>query len=266
MPNPEEKVALITGGSSGIGLDAAKRLSKMGYQVIISGRSLSNLEIAKKEFPDPVRQPLLIPADVSDEQQVRMLVEKTIENYSRVDLVFAAAGISMRAPFVDSKIDAIEHLMRVNFFGVLYLIHHVLPWLKKTRGSFVAMSSLTGKRGVPEYSIYGASKFALQGLLDSIRIEVERDGVHIGVISTGFVDTPLRNRILGGDGKVLENPPPLPFKLWPLEKCMEIVMQVILKRQRDAIFPRFIRPLLGFDPINHGKMGDRYLKRKFGYQ
>lgn len=261
-----EKVALITGGSSGIGLATAKKLSALGYTVVISGRDLAKLEEAKKEFPASAIAPFLMPADVSEEQQVKKLVEGTISEFGRIDLVFAAAGVSMRAPFEESKIDAIEHLMKVNFFGVLYLLHHVLPVLKKTKGSFVAMSSLTGKRGVPEYSIYGASKFAIQGLLDSVRMEVDRDGVHIGVISTGFIDTPLRQRILGGDGKVLDKTPVLPFRLWPLEKCIEVVMKVIVKRQRDAIFPGFIRPLLGFDPINYGRMGDRYLRNRFGYQ
>ncbi len=266
MSKAGEKVALITGGSSGIGLATAKKLSALGYTVVISGRDLAKLEEAKKEFPASAMLPFLIPADVSEEQQVKQLVEETISKFGRIDLVFAAAGVSMRAPFEESKIDAIEYLMKVNFFGVLYLLHHVLPLLKKTKGSFVAMSSLTGKRGVPEYSIYGASKFAIQGLLDSVRMEVDRDGVHIGVISTGFIDTPLRQRILGGDGKVLDKTPVLPFRLWPLEKCIAVVMKVILKRQRDAIFPGFVRPLLGFDPINFGRMGDRYLINRFGYQ
>lgn len=266
MSKNSEKVALVTGGSSGIGLATAKKLSALGYTVVISGRNLRKLEEAKKEFPASAIPPFLIPTDVSEEQQVKQLVQGTIEKFGRIDLVFAAAGISMRAPFEKSKIDAIEYLMKVNFFGVLYLLHHALPFIKKNQGSFVAMSSLTGKRGVPEYSIYGASKFALQGLLDSVRMEVERDGVHIGIISTGFIDTPLRQQVLGGDGKVLEKTPLLPFRLWPLEKCMNIVMKVILKRQRDAIFPGFIRPLLGFDSINYGKMGDRYLKHKFGYK
>lgn len=266
MSKAGEKVALITGGSSGVGLATARKLSALGYTVVISGRDLAKLQEAKKEFSGSGIPPLLIPADVSEEHQVKKLVDGTISEFGRIDLVFAAAGVSMRAPFEESKIDAIEHLMKVNFFGVLYLLHHALPYIKKTQGSFVAMSSLTGKRGVPEYSIYGASKFALQGLLDSVRMEVDRDGVHIGVISTGFIDTPLRQRILGGDGKVLAKNPVLPFRLWPLEKCMKIVMKVILKRQRDAIFPGFIRPLLGIDPINYGSMGDRYLKGKFGYQ
>ena len=266
MSKTGEKVALITGGSSGVGLATAKKLSALGYTLVISGRDLAKLEEAKKEFPSSAIPPFVIPTDVSEEQQVKQLVEGTIAKFGKIDLVFAAAGVSMRAPFEESKINAIEYLMKVNFFGVLYLLHHSLPFLKKTKGSFVAMSSLTGKRGVPEYSIYGASKFALQGLLDSVRMEVDRDGVHIGVISTGFIDTPLRQRILGGDGKVLTKTPVLPFRLWPLEKCIAVVMKVILKRQRDAIFPGFVRPLLGFDPINFGRMGDRYLINRFGYQ
>jgi len=136
MSKTGEKVALITGGSSGVGLATAKKLSALGYTLVISGRDLAKLEEAKKEFPASAIPPFVIPTDVSEEQQVKQLVEGTIAKFGKIDLVFAAAGVSMRAPFEESKIDAIEYLMKVNFFGVLYLLHHSLPFLKKNKGIF----------------------------------------------------------------------------------------------------------------------------------
>ncbi len=265
MGKNNDKVALITGGSSGIGFGVAQKLATLGYQVVISGKSLAKLESAEKLFSSESKPPFILSCDVSEELQVEQLVKKTVLEFGKIDFIFAAAGISMRAPFEDSKITAIEKLFQINFFGVLYLLHHSLPLLKQSKGSFVAMSSLTGKRGVPEYSVYGASKFALQGLLDSVRLEVARKGVHIGIVATGFVDTPLRNQVLGGDGEILKTAPALPFRLWPLEKCVNMVIDLMLKRKREALLPWFMRALFTIDVMNNGKMGDRFLKGKFGY-
>ena len=91
----------------------------------------------------------------------------------------------------------LAHLLLFGFFGALYATHFALPHVKKTKGSLVAVSSLTGKRGIPSYAIYGASKFAIQGLYEALHLELARDGVHVGVVSPAFVDTPLRTNVLG---------------------------------------------------------------------
>ena len=98
----------------------------------------------------------------------------------------------MRAYFEGSALAPLEQVFRVNFFGTLYATYHALPFVKLRPGSLVAISSLTGKRGIPSYAIYGASKFAIQGLYESLRVELRSAGVHVGVVSPGFVDTPLR--------------------------------------------------------------------------
>ncbi len=107
----------------------------------------------------------------------------------------------MRGMFADTELTALEHIMRVNFFGTLYPTHFAVPHVKRSRGSLVAISSLTGKRGTPSYAIYGASKFAVRGLYDSLRLELADDGVHVGVVSPGFVDTPLREKVLDASGE-----------------------------------------------------------------
>ncbi len=102
--------------------------------------------------------------------------------------------------------------MRVNFFGTLYATHFALPHIKRARGSLVAISSLTGKRGIPSYAIYGASKFAVQGLYEcAARWSWPATRVHVGVVSPAFVDTPLRRHVLGPDGQPWPEPPPPPF-------------------------------------------------------
>lgn len=258
------KVVLITGGSSGIGLGVASALAGLGARVAIAGRNPSSLDNAATELNSSGAKVLQIPMDVRDPLSVQEGVKNTVRALGRLDIVLACAGVSMRARFEECKMDAIRNLFETNFFGVVHLLQETLPELKKSQGSFVGISSLTGKRGVPGYSIYGASKFALQGLLDSVRMEVQKDQVHIGVVSTGFVDTPLRDKVLGGDGKVLEKSPELPFRLWPLEKCVHVVMRLIRDRQREAFLPWFMRPFLAFDVINSGRAGDKFLREKFG--
>ena len=98
-----------------------------------------------------------------------------------------------------------ERVVRVNFFGTMTVTWFALPHVKQTRGSLVAISSLTGKCGTPSYAAYGASKFAVQGLYEALRRELAPDGVHVGVVSPGFVDTPLRDKVLGPDGRPYEN-------------------------------------------------------------
>src|SRR5207237_1265119 len=142
---------------------------------------------------------LAVPTDVTDPEQCRRAVETAVETLGRLDVLLCCAGLSMRSYFDRCSLEPLERVMRVNFFGTLYFTHFALPHVKKTQGSLVALSSLTGKRGIPSYSIYGASKFAIQGLYESLRLELRRDGVHVGVVSPGFVETPLRVNVLGPD-------------------------------------------------------------------
>jgi short-subunit dehydrogenase len=127
----------------------------------------------------------------------------------------------------------------------------------------VAISSLTGKRGTPSYAIYGASKFAVRGLYESLRLELAPDGVHVGVVSPGFVNTPLRERVLGPDGRPWAQPPPPPFRVWPVEKCVDRVVRLIVQRKPQALLPWFVGPLLALDDAVGGRLGDWYLGGKF---
>jgi short-subunit dehydrogenase len=153
--------------------------------------------------------------------------------------------------------------MRVNFFGTLYATHNALPHIKRSRGSLVAVSSLTGKRSIPSYAMYGASKAAVQGLYDCLRLELSRDGVHVGVVSPSFVDTPLRNQVLGANGQPWPFPPPLPFRIWPLEKCVNRIMRLLVKRRAEVLVPWFAGPLLAFDRLTGRWIGNLVMKWNF---
>ncbi|MSR31392.1 MAG: SDR family oxidoreductase [Gemmataceae bacterium] len=258
------KTALITGGSSGIGLGIALELCRQGARLALLGRNPSKLEEAAGKIKALGGEVHCLSADVGEIQELEKAVEQTLDRLGSLDMAIASAGVSVRSRFMETSPAILEQVMRTNFFGVANLARFTLPHLEKTRGSLVAISSLAGRRGVPEYSAYGASKFAVQGLLDSLRMEVALLGIHVGVVSTGFVDTPLRNQVLGGNGSVLPDSTKLPFRLWPLETCVKMTINLIEKRKREALLPWFVRPLFAFDVATGGKLGDRYLGRKFG--
>jgi short-subunit dehydrogenase len=169
----------------------------------------------------------------------------------------------MRGYFEGSQLEALERVMRVNFFGTLYATHFALPHVKRSRGSLVAISSLTGKRGIPSYALYGASKFAIQGLYESLHLELARDGVHVGVVSPAFVETPLRENVLKPDGSVWPNPPEPPFRVWPVSKCVDRIVRLLVKRRREVLLPWFCGPLLVLDQFFGRRIGNWLLRRRF---
>lgn len=257
------KVVLVTGGSSGIGRATALRLAGHGAKVAVAARNQQALEEVASAAIRTGAEALPLPTDVTDSDQCRRAVETTVARFGRLDALICSAGLSMRTYFEGSDLAAMKRVMRVNFFGTLYTTYFAIPHVKRTRGSLVALSSLTGKRGVPSYAVYGASKFAVQGLYEALRVELKSDGVHVGVVSPGFVDTPLRHRVIGPNGEVWSQPPDPPFRVWPVEKCVDRVIRLLVKRRRQALLPAFSGPMLQVDDVLGQRIGDWILGRCF---
>jgi NAD(P)-dependent dehydrogenase (short-subunit alcohol dehydrogenase family) len=258
-----DKVVLITGGSSGIGLATAIRLASREARVALAARTEAALSAAAAEMKRHGGQVLTVAADVTDPEQCRRAVEAAVESFGQLDVLVCSAGVSMRAPFGASDLAAMERVIRTNFLGTLYATYHAIPHVTRSRGSLVAVSSLTGKRGVPSYAAYGAAKAGVQGLYESLRLELAPHCVHVGVVSPGFVDTPLRDRVLGPDGREWDRPPRPPFRVWPVEKCVDRIVRLIERRQREALLPGIVRPLLALDEAVGGWLGDWYIGRRF---
>jgi NAD(P)-dependent dehydrogenase (short-subunit alcohol dehydrogenase family) len=257
------KVVLITGASSGIGRATALRLAGHGARLALAARSAGALADVVGEAERAGAEALAVPTDVTDPEQCRRAVESAVGRFGALDVLICSAGVSMRARFLDCDLPAIERVMRVNFFGVLYATHHALPHVKKARGSLVAVSSLTGKRGTPTYSVYGASKFAVQGLYEGLRVELKPDGVHVGVFSPGHVDTPLRRNVLGPDGKPWPDAPSPPFRVWPVDKCADRIVRLIVRRKAESLLPGFVRPMLAIDHALGPWFGDWVIGKFF---
>ena len=229
------KVIIITGGSAGIGFGLAKKFVKGGSKVVINGRNPQKLAEAKKELDQLGTDVLTVGADVSTREGANEIVSKAVEAFGGVDVLINNAGISMRSLFKDVDLDVFEQVMNINFFGTLYVTKYALPYLLKSEGSVIGISSIAGKKGLPARTAYSASKFAMEGFLQSLRLETRNDNLHVLVVSPGFIATDIRKSAVTADGKSQGESPKDESKLMTPEQLAEEVYTATVKRKRDLV-------------------------------
>lgn len=233
-----ENVVIVTGASSGIGRELALQLASQGAWLALAARDEIALQKVAVECEQRGGKALVVPTDVADEKQCEALVQKTVHAYRRIDTLVNNAGISMWARFEEMQdLKGIEKIMQVNVIGSIYCTFYALPYLKAKKGRIVGISSLTGKTGVPTRSAYAASKHAMAGFFDSIRIELADSGVTVTMIYPGFVQSEMRERAIGVDGKALGkgNSPVQEGKVMRVETCAAIIIKAMEKRQREVV-------------------------------
>lgn len=180
-----DKVVIITGASSGIGAATARRLAQLNCKLILAARSEERLTALANEIG---QNALAIPTDVTDGEQVTQLVDKTLEHFGRVDVLFANAGIYIPGNVIDGDPDAWANLMNVNVDGVLRTAHAVLPHMTGQKsGDILITSSISGFIDIQWEPIYSASKHAIQGFVHTLRRQVLADGIRVGAIAPGRV-------------------------------------------------------------------------------
>lgn len=231
-----ENVTIITGASSGIGEALAYQMAQQGAWLALAGRNEPRLESVSEKCRSLGGKSLCIPADVTDPEQCRRLVEQTVHAYGRIDTLINNAGITMWARFEEVQdLSIFEQIMRTNYLGSVYCTYYALSYLKQTHGRLVAISSMTGKAGVPTRSGYAASKHAMVGFFDTLRIELAPYGVTVTIIYPDFVKTETRVRALGPDGKSIGKSPVHEEKVMTAEECARLALNVIARRQREDI-------------------------------
>jgi NAD(P)-dependent dehydrogenase (short-subunit alcohol dehydrogenase family) len=232
----KDKVVVITGASSGIGRELALRLAPQGAKLFLAARRWERLEAVRVECEKRGGQAVDIPTDVAEQAQCKTLIRKTVETFGSIDILVNNAGVSMWAPFDEvTDLSIFEKIMRTNYLGSVYCTYYALSHLKASRGQIVAVSSLTGKNGVPTRSGYAASKHAMVGFFDTLRIELADDGVDVTMIYPDFVATETRVRAFGPDGKPFGVSPVREGEIMTVEKCLDLMLPAIQKRQRELV-------------------------------
>ncbi|MDI9455348.1 MAG: SDR family oxidoreductase [Spirochaetota bacterium] len=197
------KVALITGGSKGIGREAARLCLKEGMIVYILGRDVEALE-ETANLLDPEQKVLFsIQADVTDHLACKRSIDEVITRHGRLDLLINNAGMSMRGRVNETTPEVLEAMVHINFLGSAYMTYYALPHITGQKGSIIFTSSLVALHGVPKVAGYAAGKGALTAYTESLRAEVSSKGVHIGIIYVGFTENDPKKVIYSADGSLI---------------------------------------------------------------
>ncbi len=232
----KDKIVVITGASSGIGEELAYRLAEQGAKLSLAARRTERLEIVRAECETRGGLSIAIPTEVAEQTECESLMRKTVEAFGGIDILVNNAGISMWAIFDDvTDLSIFEKIMKVNYLGSVYCTYYALPHLKSSRGQIVAVSSLTGKNGVPTRSGYAASKHAMVGFFDTLRIELAPQGVDVTIIYPDFVATDIRRNAFRGDGKPLGDSPVHETEIMSVKKCVDLILPAIQKRKRELV-------------------------------
>jgi short-subunit dehydrogenase len=232
-------VVVLTGASEGIGRALAIELSQRGLNLVLAARNAQRLEEVAHECTTNGSMAAAIPTDLVDPAQCRGLIDATIARFGRLDALINNAGGTMWARFdALDDLSVYERLMKVNYLGAVHLTAAALPWLKQTHGRLVAVASVAGLTGVPERSGYAASKHAMVGFFDSLRIELAESGVSVTIIAPGFVRSEIHKRAIGPDGKPLGASPMQVEKIMTAEECARLIVRAIEQRRRLVILSR----------------------------
>jgi short-subunit dehydrogenase len=232
----KNKVVVITGASSGIGKSLAFAALEAGAWVAVCGRAQERLQSAYgSAYKDRL---MMMSADIRDEHSCAVFISAVRMRFGRIDILINNAGISMRALFADASLSMLRDVMDTNFWGAVYCTKAALPAITKAKGVIVGVSSIAGYRGLPARSAYSASKFALQGFLESLRTELMPTGVHVMWVSPGFTRSNIRKRALGSDGRVQGESPLDENNLMDTDECAIRILKAIGARKRSLVMTR----------------------------
>lgn len=239
------KTIVLTGASAGIGRSLAISLAQQGANLVLAARdpialaetAAACMEHGGKAGASLVPKAIAVPTDVTQPAACQQLMERAIATFGQIDILVNNAGISMLSRFEDvTDLSIFEQVMQVNYLGAVYCTHYALPHLKTSHGLLVAISSLSGKTGVPTRTGYVASKHAMQGFFDTLRIELHGTGVDVLIVSPGFVATDIRKRAIGSNGQPLGQSPRDESKgTMPVDECVRQIVEAMERRKREHL-------------------------------
>ena len=243
MSTPRQ-VVVITGASDGIGAELARQMAAASgatLGLVLCARSAHKLEAVALACQAHGAQTLVLPLDLSVQDQCRQLIQATLAQWGRLDTLVNNAGISAHAMLEDVPADKLgwyESVMTINFWSALWCTHEALPHLLASRGRLVAVSSLAGLVGVPGRTAYSASKFALGGFMEALRTEVGPRGVSVTVAYPGVVATQIRQRGFNAQGEPAGVSGLREDGAMSVEQCARLIFDGLQARQREVIMTR----------------------------
>ena len=229
----QNKVVVVTGASSGIGKAIAREFAERKVIVVLASRNESALRTLASEIINNGGKAMAFPTDVTDEEQCKSLVEGSVNSFGKIDILVNNAGISMRANFLDVGLDVLMKIMNTNFWGTVYCTKFALPHILKQKGSVVGISSICGITPLPGRTGYAASKHAMNGFLDSLRLENNSDDLHVMLVHPGFTSSNIRNVALNSMGQPQIESPLEEEKLMPAERVAKEVVSGIVYRKKN---------------------------------
>ncbi len=235
------KIIIITGASDGIGAEMARQLASRHNShlgLVLAARDEARLNAVSRQCIAMGAQVLVVPTDVSHEPACRQLVASAIGHFGRLDVLVNNAGMSAQALFEEVRAEDLawyEQLMRINLWGSVWCTHAALPWLKQTRGSIVAVSSLAGLVGVPGRTAYSATKFAMTGFFEALRAEMRSAGVSVTTAYPGVVATHIRHHGFNAAGLPAGSSGLKEDGAMSVEECARLIIAGLDRRDREVV-------------------------------
>src|SRR5690606_23976352 len=234
--NLKDKTVIITGASSGIGRACAEEFASRGANLVLGARQYVTLcETARELEEKHSIRAVAVQCDVSREEDCELLIKQAVLTFSRIDILINNAGISMRALFKDLDLIVLKNIMVINFWGAVSCTKYALPELLKNRGSVVGVSSIAGYRGLPGRTGYSASKFALNGFMEALRVENLKTGLHVMIAAPGFTASNIRNTALAKDGSQQGESSMDEGKMMTAGEVAQIIAWGVMQRKRTVI-------------------------------
>jgi NAD(P)-dependent dehydrogenase (short-subunit alcohol dehydrogenase family) len=232
MDKFKDKVAIISGASRGVGYAIAARLVAAGAKVVISARGRERLKDSEEKLRRDGGEVVSVAGDIARLEDAQSMVDAAILNFGRLDILVNNAGVSMRGNFAELEDEVCTRVVATNLTGSINLSRLAIGHIIATRGSLTFISSIAGLFGLPGASIYCASKMALTGLSESLRLELIPKGVHVGVAYLGFTEHDPDKRILAADGsQVLPDRPAHNSQ----DQAAKQVLYMIARRKKQVV-------------------------------
>lgn len=258
----QENVTIITGASLGIGRELALQLADLGAWLSLAARSAEKLAEVTNQCNQRGGRAISVPTDVANQSHCQALIDRTVEEYGRIDTLINNAGIGMAARFDELKdLDIFEKVIQVNFLGSVYCTFYALPYLKKTKGRLVAVSSQRGIFPSATADGYGPSKHAMVGFFDSLRVELTGSGVSVTMIFPEWVSTGITSRALKTDGTPTGEISSHEENAMSVETCAQIIIRAAEQRKREVVMTLLSKLGLWFRLIMPGTV-DQIVRKK----